>query len=80
MIHMLQMWLKEGLDLKMVHYKCVATGSEVGWIEVVQNSVTTADIQKEAGGLSEIFNEKTIANWLRQHNRSGALDFVEISF
>lgn len=50
------MWLKEGLDLKMVHYRCVSTGPEVGWIEVVENSATCADIQKKAGGVSEVFN------------------------
>eukprot|EP01114_Cavostelium_apophysatum_P004665 TRINITY_DN1499_c0_g1_i3.p1 TRINITY_DN1499_c0_g1~~TRINITY_DN1499_c0_g1_i3.p1 ORF type:complete len:1359 (-),score=404.78 TRINITY_DN1499_c0_g1_i3:3-4079(-) len=65
-----KMWLKEGLDLRILLYKCIATGQDVGWIEVVQNSATTADIQKEAGGISEIFNEKTIARWLRQHNPS----------
>lgn len=43
------MWLKEGLDLRMINYKVFATGPEVGWVEVVMNSVTTADIQKEAG-------------------------------
>lgn len=65
-----KLWLKEGLDLKMIHYRCIATSHEVGWVEVVRNAKTTADIQKEAGGVSEIFNEKTLAKWLKQNNLS----------
>jgi len=65
-----KMWLREGLDLKMIHYKCIATGPAEGWIEVVKDSVTTAAIQKMAGGISEVFNAKTIASWLRHHNPS----------
>ena len=55
----------------MVHYRCIATGHEAGWVEVVRHSVTLSDIQKEAGGVSGIFNEKTLANWIRKHNPSG---------
>jgi len=41
-----QMWLNEGLDLKMSPYHCVETGNEIGMIEVVLNAETTAGIQK----------------------------------
>ncbi len=41
-----QMWLNEGLDLKMSPYHCVETGNETGMIEVVLNAETTAGIQK----------------------------------
>lgn len=29
------MWLKEGLDLKVVLYKVIATGPDTGWIQVL---------------------------------------------
>lgn len=41
-----QMWLQEGLDLKMSPYQVIETGNETGMIEVVPNSETTAAIQK----------------------------------
>eukprot|EP01118_Nematostelium_gracile_P007972 TRINITY_DN2616_c0_g1_i1.p1 TRINITY_DN2616_c0_g1~~TRINITY_DN2616_c0_g1_i1.p1 ORF type:complete len:394 (+),score=94.32 TRINITY_DN2616_c0_g1_i1:2-1183(+) len=65
-----KMWLKAGLDLKMIHFNCVSTGVDNGWIEVVQNSLTSANIQKKAGGVSEVFNEKVLANWIRENNPS----------
>ncbi len=42
----------------------------MGSIEVVRHAATTADIQKQAGGVSEVFNQKTLADWLRSHNPS----------
>jgi hypothetical protein len=47
-----QMWLNEGLDLKMSPYHCVETGNETGMIEVVLNAETTAGIQKVRRGQS----------------------------
>ncbi|PRP82087.1 hypothetical protein PROFUN_03777 [Planoprotostelium fungivorum] len=64
------LWLKAGLDLKMIHYKVVATGPASGWVEVVEDSTTTAHIQKEAGGISGVFNEKTLYMWLKKMNPS----------
>ena len=35
MMHLMDlMWLDAGLDLRTINYKCVATGPEIGWIEV----------------------------------------------
>lgn len=70
------MWLKAGLDLRCIHYKAIATAHEVGWIEIVRHSVTTANIHKESGGFTGVFNEKSLANWLRKHNPSGTLSIV----
>jgi len=67
------MWLKDGLDLRVNGYEVVCTSGNYGfggWVEVVPNSVTTADIQKLAGGISEVFNEKTLFNWLKKNNPS----------
>ena len=35
----------EGMDLRMTPYSCLATGNQVGIIEVVRNSKTVFDIQ-----------------------------------
>ena len=40
-------WQKEGLDLRMIPYGCLATGKNVGMIEVVRNAKTVMAIQKK---------------------------------
>lgn len=42
-----------------------------GIIEAVLNSTTVAEIAKEAGGATAVFNTQTIANWLKQQNPAG---------
>jgi phosphatidylinositol-4,5-bisphosphate 3-kinase len=44
----LQFWKKEGLNLELSPYGCIATGDEQGMIEVVLNSETMANITKVA--------------------------------
>ena len=52
-------WEREGLDLRLSPYGCVATGDELGFIEVVLNSDTTANITKKyAGGASGAFSKE----------------------
>jgi hypothetical protein len=61
-------WKKAGLDLKLNPYGCISTGNEVGMIEVVLNSMTSAAITRTAGGAAAAFKEDPIANWLRENN------------
>jgi hypothetical protein len=62
------MWLNAGLDLRTINYGCVATGPEVGFIQIVLNCSTSADIQLEQGGITAAFSEKPLSKWLRKHN------------
>merc|ERR1712000_51541 len=52
----------------MTPYRCMVTGPTEGLIQVVTNSVTTADIHKKAAGIRGAFAEQCVANWLQQHN------------
>jgi phosphatidylinositol-4,5-bisphosphate 3-kinase len=65
------MWKSEGLDLLMSPYGCISTGDEVGMIEVVQNSATTADITRKSGGATAVLKKYSIAQWLSEHNPGG---------
>ncbi|EGG14122.1 phosphatidylinositol-4,5-diphosphate 3-kinase [Cavenderia fasciculata] len=67
-----KLWQKEGLDLKLSPYGCIATGDMIGMIEVVLNSETTARIQKTAGGATAAFKLDPLANWLHEHNKTDA--------
>ena len=40
-----KLWLKEGLDLKMVPFACVPTGDRSGIIELVTEAKTLREIQ-----------------------------------
>eukprot|EP00008_Paramoeba_atlantica_P011269 CAMPEP_0201493652 /NCGR_PEP_ID=MMETSP0151_2-20130828/40289_1 /ASSEMBLY_ACC=CAM_ASM_000257 /TAXON_ID=200890 /ORGANISM="Paramoeba atlantica, Strain 621/1 / CCAP 1560/9" /LENGTH=103 /DNA_ID=CAMNT_0047881229 /DNA_START=858 /DNA_END=1166 /DNA_ORIENTATION=+ len=44
------LWKAAGKDLFVKPYRVVATGANMGMIEVVPKSKTTADIHKEYGG------------------------------
>ncbi len=47
-----QVWQSEGLDLNMLYYQCLPTSFRRGLIEVVLESKTTGQIQKENSGVS----------------------------
>ena len=62
-------WEREGLDLKLSPYGCVSTGNETGFIEVVLNSNTTANITKKySGGAGGAFSKEPMKLWLEEHN------------
>ncbi|GBG30282.1 Phosphatidylinositol 3-kinase, putative [Hondaea fermentalgiana] len=66
-----KMWLGDGLDLCMTPYRCISTGNELGMIEVVTNSETTANIQKRHGKLGAL-SSRTLYEWLQDCNRGGS--------
>mmetsp|Transcript_11174 Transcript_11174/g.38835 ORF Transcript_11174/g.38835 Transcript_11174/m.38835 type:complete len:1010 (-) Transcript_11174:885-3914(-) len=63
-----QLWRSHGLDLCMSVYGAVATGEDIGMIEVVLQSESTSAISKAAGGATSVFREDPIAIWLREKN------------
>eukprot|EP01052_Picozoa_sp_SAG31_P004888 SAG31_NODE_208_length_20313_cov_6.143119_5_plen_298_part_00 len=63
-------WRRQGLDLKLIPYGCVATGDEIGMIEVVLDSDTTANITyEESGGtMRAAWDQKVFTQWLQKAN------------
>lgn len=64
-----KLWLREGLDLKMVTFNCVPTGHKRGMIEMISDAETLRKIQVE-WGLTGSFKDKPIAEWLARQNPS----------
>ncbi|RWS05589.1 phosphatidylinositol 4-phosphate 3-kinase C2 domain-containing subunit alpha-like protein [Dinothrombium tinctorium] len=64
-----KLWLRDGLDLKMVMFNVVATDYRKGFVEMVKNSETLRKIQTEYG-VTGSFNDRCIASWLQKHNTS----------
>ena len=62
-----KLWLKEGLDLKLVTFACAPTGPKRGFIQMVKRAETLLRIQGEQG-VTGSFRDNTIHNWLRKHN------------
>jgi hypothetical protein len=60
-------WQRDGLELHVSAYGCVATGRGEGFIEVVQNATTTGKIQKGFGA-SGAFRKTPLASWLQQQH------------
>ncbi|KAL4177346.1 hypothetical protein KRP22_002279 [Phytophthora ramorum] len=65
-----EMWREEGLDLAMEPYKCVATSPMTGILQIVPNSVTTADVHKR-GGIMGSFKDPIFAEWIQANNPDG---------
>lgn len=63
------LWLKAGLDLRMVTFKALPTSNRRGMIEIVSEAETLRAIQTE-WGLTGSFKDKPIAEWLAKHNPS----------
>ncbi|XP_016080648.1 PREDICTED: phosphatidylinositol 4-phosphate 3-kinase C2 domain-containing subunit alpha isoform X2 [Miniopterus natalensis] len=64
-----KIWLKEGLDLRMVIFRCLSTGRDRGMVELVPASDTLRKIQVEYG-VTGSFKDKPLAEWLRKYNPS----------
>uniref|UniRef100_A0A8D0CEN7 Phosphatidylinositol 4-phosphate 3-kinase C2 domain-containing subunit alpha n=1 Tax=Salvator merianae TaxID=96440 RepID=A0A8D0CEN7_SALMN len=62
-----KIWLQEGLDLRMVIFKCLSTGRDRGMVELVPASDTLRKIQVEYG-VTGSFKDKPLAEWLRKYN------------
>ncbi|TNN00688.1 hypothetical protein fugu_011934 [Takifugu bimaculatus] len=62
-----RIWLQEGLDLRMVNFKCISTGKHKGMVELVPSSDTLRKIQVEYG-VTGSFKDKPLAEWLRKYN------------
>ncbi|XP_069821085.1 phosphatidylinositol 4-phosphate 3-kinase C2 domain-containing subunit alpha [Dendropsophus ebraccatus] len=64
-----KLWLQDGLDMRMVVFKCLSTGKDRGLVELVMSSETLRKIQVEYG-LTGSFKDKPLAEWLRKYNPS----------
>lgn len=62
-------WRQEGLDMCMLAYTCLATGKNVGIIEVVNRAETITSIQKHGGRMSAIQIDSThLHRWIKERN------------
>eukprot|EP01104_Vermistella_antarctica_P001179 TRINITY_DN1123_c1_g1_i1.p1 TRINITY_DN1123_c1_g1~~TRINITY_DN1123_c1_g1_i1.p1 ORF type:complete len:1390 (-),score=408.34 TRINITY_DN1123_c1_g1_i1:32-4201(-) len=62
-------WKMERLDLRLNPYRCIATGDEMGMIEVVLNSNTMAGIAKSMGGVKKVWEKDTLTKWLKKKSK-----------
>ncbi|MEQ2187863.1 hypothetical protein GOODEAATRI_009075 [Goodea atripinnis] len=58
------------LKLKMIPYGCLSTGNKTGLIEIVKNSDTIANIQRNSSNsaATAAFNKDALLNWLKSKN------------
>ncbi|KAM5172865.1 phosphatidylinositol 3-kinase C2 domain-containing subunit gamma [Mantella aurantiaca] len=69
-----RIWLHEGLDLRMVTYRCLSTGRNRGLIQMVPDSTTLAKIQN-AGGLFGPLKDTSMKKWFGS-NKTAADNFL----
>ncbi|KAK3713310.1 hypothetical protein QZH41_009033, partial [Actinostola sp. cb2023] len=75
-----RIWKQNGLDLKMIPYGCLSTGNNVGMIQVVENAVTLANIQKIRGAITGALGKTCILDWLIKCNPKDQMDEVTKRF
>ncbi|XP_069819680.1 phosphatidylinositol 3-kinase C2 domain-containing subunit gamma isoform X2 [Dendropsophus ebraccatus] len=66
-----RIWLHEGLDLRMITYRCMSTGRKQGLIQLVPDSVTLAKIQNKSGLFGPL-KDSSMKKWF--HNNKTASD------
>jgi hypothetical protein len=67
---MFNLWRQAGMNVHMKIYGCVSCGDMNGFIEVVQNSDTIANITNDYGGSKAVFSEKPLSVWLKDKNKN----------
>ncbi|XP_041638490.1 phosphatidylinositol 4-phosphate 3-kinase C2 domain-containing subunit beta [Cheilinus undulatus] len=64
-----KIWIQEGLDMRMVIFKCFSTGRGRGMVEMIPHADTLRKIQVEHG-VTGSFKDRPLADWLQKHNPS----------
>jgi hypothetical protein len=62
-------WLAEGMNLRLTPYGCIATGDEMGMLEIVPDSETIAAIETSQGGTFGSLQSTPIRKYLELHNK-----------
>ncbi|XP_031754265.1 phosphatidylinositol 4-phosphate 3-kinase C2 domain-containing subunit gamma isoform X2 [Xenopus tropicalis] len=62
-----RIWLHEGLDLRMITYRCLATGQNQGLVQMVPDATTLAKIHEHSGILGPL-KDKSIKKWFKGHH------------
>ncbi|XP_077357969.1 phosphatidylinositol 4-phosphate 3-kinase C2 domain-containing subunit beta isoform X3 [Festucalex cinctus] len=62
-----KIWIQEGLDMRMVIFKCFSTGRGRGMVEMIPQADTLRRIQVEHG-VTGSFKDRPLADWLQKHN------------
>ncbi|GCB81949.1 hypothetical protein scyTo_0022258, partial [Scyliorhinus torazame] len=58
-------WQENSLDLNLIPYGCIATGYNIGMIEVVRDATTIATVQRSKGGNTGAFKNDALCDWLK---------------
>ncbi|QQP56277.1 Phosphatidylinositol4phosphate 3kinase C2 domaincontaining subunit beta-like, partial [Caligus rogercresseyi] len=62
-------WLKAGLDLRIITFVCLPTGFNSGMIEMVSDAKTLREIQVAgSNGVAGSFKDKSLFDWLEKKN------------
>ncbi|ELP85883.1 phosphatidylinositol 3-kinase, putative [Entamoeba invadens IP1] len=59
-------WKSAGLDLRMLPYQCMATGNEMGMLELVEDSETYGAIIAKEEGTFRVFKDDVLTKWMKE--------------
>ncbi|CAI4229403.1 unnamed protein product [Auanema sp. JU1783] len=64
---MSDIWFEDGLDLRIITYKCIPVGIRRGLIQIVRNCETLHSIQS---GCKGVFKDDSVLTWIQKNNPS----------
>ena len=73
---MQNLWLEQGIKLKMSLYSVVSTGYFQGMLEMVKNSETLATIHKIYGGATAAFSREPLKKWFEDNVSLGQSEYI----
>ncbi|XP_039627638.1 phosphatidylinositol 4,5-bisphosphate 3-kinase catalytic subunit gamma isoform isoform X2 [Polypterus senegalus] len=65
LIIMDSIWQENSLDLNLIPYGCISTGYNIGVIEIAQDAVTIAAVQRNQGGNTGAFKNDALFEWIK---------------
>ncbi|XP_028680556.2 LOW QUALITY PROTEIN: phosphatidylinositol 4,5-bisphosphate 3-kinase catalytic subunit gamma isoform [Erpetoichthys calabaricus] len=65
LIIMDSIWQENSLDLNLIPYGCISTGYNIGMIEIAQDAVTIAAVQRNQGGNTGAFKNDALFEWIK---------------
>ncbi|KAK7093438.1 phosphatidylinositol 4,5-bisphosphate 3-kinase catalytic subunit alpha isoform-like [Littorina saxatilis] len=72
------LWKNEGLDMMMIPYGCLATGKDVGLIELVKKAKTITAIQSRGGTRAAVqLDSSQLHKWIKEKNPDRYEDAID---
>jgi hypothetical protein len=75
-----RLWIDAGMQPRMLPYACTSAGDQLGFIEWVMESTTTAWVQTHYGGKYGALKKENMRKHIAAHNKSTGFEVATMNF